>query len=118
MSCDRARRRCRFFLEPVLHDGIDRAGGTQMLSAVIMLCAVLVTAGIVSAGCFFWLVYRGPSQEEHAEMDSFGGLGKHRIAGHLYSAGRQRAAAKEKPRGRVRRTTFGVAFRNYLDLNG
>jgi hypothetical protein len=43
-----------------------------MLSAVIMLCAVLVTAGIVSAGCFFWLVYRGPSQEEHAEMDSFG----------------------------------------------
>src|SRR3954465_5713307 len=43
-----------------------------MLSAVIMLCAGLVTAGIVSAGCFFWLVYRRPSREEHAEMDSFG----------------------------------------------
>ena len=42
-----------------------------MLFAVITLIAVLVGAGIVSAGCFFWLVYRGgPSPDEwQSEMD-------------------------------------------------
>jgi len=35
-----------------------------MANALIVLCAVLVGAGIVSAGCFFWLVYRGPSSED------------------------------------------------------
>jgi uncharacterized membrane protein YqiK len=40
-----------------------------MLFAVITLCAVLVGAGIVSAGCFFWLVYRGPSPDEVSVRD-------------------------------------------------
>jgi hypothetical protein len=60
--------------EPVPHDGIaSPIGGTHMLFAVITLCAVLVGAGIVSAGCFFWLVYRGPSPDEwQSEMERRG----------------------------------------------
>jgi hypothetical protein len=58
----------------VPHDGIaSPIGGTHMLFAVITLCAVLVGAGIVSAGCFFWLVYRGPSPDEwQSEMERRG----------------------------------------------
>jgi hypothetical protein len=46
-----------------------------MLIAVITLCAVLAGAGFVSAGCFFWLVYRGrPSPDEwQSQMERRGG---------------------------------------------
>ena len=44
-----------------------------MLIALMTFCTVLAGAGIVSAGCFFWLVYRGPSLESQADMDRLAG---------------------------------------------
>jgi len=45
--------------------------------ALITLCGLSVAAGVVSARCFFWVVYRGHSSKEwQREMqDRFEGTG-------------------------------------------